>query len=71
MTQDTLEMLPTRVSTSVIEQLDRIALARKVNRSIVVRWALDAYIEAFFSPSRLLNEQNNIQVSIDQPAADA
>ncbi len=65
MTQDTLELIATRVSKVDIKLLDRIAERQKVNRSIVVRWAIDAYIKSFFSPDYLLKEQKETPVTSD------
>lgn len=34
-----------------IKRLEQIASDKGVNRSIVIRWAIDEYIKLFFTPS--------------------
>ena len=62
--------LVVRIPAAVADQLDHIALKRKVTRSVVVRWAVDEYIEHFFSPTGSLKETKSPRVdnaSTDTP----
>lgn len=48
-----------RMSRKHMEQLDRIADAKRVSRNVVILWALDEYLARFFpptSPSELTND---------------
>lgn len=53
---DSEQFLTTRIGRKHVRELDEIARQKMVNRSIVVRWAIDAYIASFFSPSCPINE---------------
>jgi metal-responsive CopG/Arc/MetJ family transcriptional regulator len=44
-----MKMAAAHVPDEVLEVLDRIAEARQVERTKVIRWALAEYIERFFN----------------------
>lgn len=55
-----------RLPKSHIEQLDRIATAKRVSRNVVILWALDEYLASFFMPDRPSKKTNGDPES--QPA---
>lgn len=51
-----MKMAAAHVPDEMIEALDRIADARQVERTKVIRWALAEYISRFFNcPSEMTN----------------
>lgn len=43
-------MVAAHVPTSIIDELDKIAQQEEVNRAVVVRWAINRYLESRKTP---------------------
>lgn len=56
----------TSIRPDQLAQLDRVAEEHQVNRSIVIRWAIDAYLDALFLSKRPLN-QPDVTLTIQVP----
>lgn len=68
------QQLGIRIPAAVADQLDHIARVRKVKRSVVVRWAIEEYVEHFFSSRRPLKgtidrEVDDARAADETPAA--
>lgn len=63
-----MKMAAAHVPDEIIEALDRIAEARQVERTKVIRWALVDYIEHFFGcPFEVTKVQSENQTDPAEP----
>lgn len=63
-----MKMAAAHVPDEIIEALDRIAEARQVERTKVIRWALVDYIEHFFGcPFEMTKVQSENQTDPAEP----
>ena len=59
--------LAARVPQSLADALVSIARQQRVKTSVVMRWALENYINAFFSSDRTLKDPNDTSVFVHPP----
>lgn len=62
-----MKVVGTSIREDQVDAIDEIARERQVNRSIVIRWAIDHYLKSLFLPVCPVDRTNGH--SIDQQAA--